>query len=487
MPDSLAPLLPIADLAALEAPLQPPPIGLPDVPMDPAKNPNARDLLQRIQGNILKSHGRKFTRLVLYSFKQVDRTNRKLFAATRTGPHKMVTSAWEQYEASPTRSGLTGEGFYGLGLTVEGMRACGYSTSKEFPRELGASEFRNGVIRAADWDPFYRPGAVAVHGLWILAHESDAELVRMENRVEQLIRPWANIIGHEDGFVWRDAPGGDASRDALPPAREPFGFIDGISEPVLISDRPVAAQPWVQTDLRRVIITEGGDHFGGSFFVFSKLDQNVKAFRGIEAALRATRRLPESLGDPGALLIGRNRDGTPLATVGRHGPNDFDFDGVPSERRCPFHAHIRKANPRSNSAVVRAQNHGAPPALAQFIRRSVVYDQPPPGGAKQLPPFASPDYAAGEEITKNVGLLFMGYMRDIGEQFLTLRENWFKSPTFPDPDTTHTDPLMGTPVAPWSWPGANPAVRLPTGLPPVVTARGDLYLYVPPITWLESQ
>lgn len=456
--------------------------------MDPDRDPNAVELMRRMQGNVLKSHGRQFTRLLLFRFHRRDNANRRVFPAARKQTPKLITSALEQYQASPSRSGFTSTEFYGVALTNEGLNACGYSGSDgDFPPELDMPEFRNGVKTDPAWDSLYRNERRPIHGLWLLAHESDAMLSTMENKVEKLLRSYAAIVGREDGFMWCDQPPAGSPPGTHGAAREPFGFRDGISEPIFIASAGVR-QPWVQADLVRVIIPDGGPHFAGSFMVFSKLDQNVQLFRATESRMA---NLPPTIRDAGALFIGRERDGTPLAPPGAGGLNDFDFEPSPegaphSDARCPFHAHIRKSNPRTTSDVVKHANVSKQsPKLAQFVRRSVVYDQPPEGQPKQLPAFASPDYPAGAGITGNVGLLFMGYMRDIGEQFNTIRDEWFHNEAFPVPETRHDDPLLGAPDKPWSWPSVNPTVTVGRR-PQFIRPRGDLFLYAPPITWLEA-
>ena len=85
----------------------------------------------------------------------------------------------------------------------------------------------------------------------------------------------------------------------------------------------------------------------GSYLVFRKLGQNVKAFR----------RLAMTLGVDGdyaaALAVGRYRDGGPVlpTTVVKAGadPNDFSFKSDPAAARCPYQAHIRKTKPTRRS------------------------------------------------------------------------------------------------------------------------------------------
>ena len=101
----------------------------------------------------------------------------------------------------------------------------------------------------------------------------------------------------------------------------------------------------------------------GSYYVFRKLEQDVMGFAVAE------HRLADELGlegsdraRAGAMIVGRYRDGTPLVLSETDGfvpakANDFRYEPhltsvgtmAPSDPlgvKCPFHAHIRKVNPR---------------------------------------------------------------------------------------------------------------------------------------------
>ena len=95
-----------------------------------------------------------------------------------------------------------------------------------------------------------------------------------------------------------------------------------------------------------------GDHAYGSFLVYRKLEQDVRAFKQQEAQVACALGLTgEDAERAGALLVGRYEDGTPLALAADDGmgdpvPNDFTYDDDPGGARCPLGAHIRRMNPR---------------------------------------------------------------------------------------------------------------------------------------------
>src|SRR5262249_37013322 len=146
----------------------------------------------------------------------------------------------------------------------------------------------------------------------------------------------------------------------------------------------------------------GGNAFG-SYFVFRKLEQNVRAFTRAEDALgRQLARLDPHF-DPelaGAMIVGRFEDGAPV--VLQRGPgmpnpvaNDFDFAGDPDGLKCPFHAHIRKANPRGDTT--RLGGTLASERSHIMARRGIPY------GARRM----NKRRQFSDRPTRGVGLLFM--------------------------------------------------------------------------------
>ena len=107
---------------------------------------------------------------------------------------------------------------------------------------------------------------------------------------------------------------------------EHFGYVDGRSQPLFIDEeldgrarddgrrRPL--EPARSRSATCSSPTRGvpdADHAYGSYLVYRKLEQNVRAFKLQEAALAGSSgwsaRMPSAMG---ALLVGRFEDGTPL-------------------------------------------------------------------------------------------------------------------------------------------------------------------------------
>jgi len=271
-------------------------------------------------------------------------------------------------------------------------------------------------------------------------------------------------VEYEQGRVWRpgSAPVDDGAHPRKkPPAREPFGYVDGISTQHFF---PLGRQNphLLSTELDDVFLDGALNrlHRGGSFMVLRKLEQNVRAFREHQQTSG------QSAADN---IIGRTPDGTPLAAMGRH-PNDFDFSNDESGSLCPFSAHIRRANPRK----VRSESFfkqffrflgGTPkpePEL-HLVRRGVVY------GSDQ-------DLQNPAGVTDKVGLLFMAYMSNL-DTFRVLQGNWFRLSNFPvgnQPENVGDALIYGLPKT-----DTRPARGW-------ITPKGGAYLYVPSLPWLRN-
>jgi deferrochelatase/peroxidase EfeB len=179
--------------------------------------------------------------------------------------------------------------------------------------------------------------------------------------------------------------------------REPFGFVDGGSQPSFDWDHPrtpgtkadldytnllalgelllgyrneyglLTDRPWLAADQKNVGILrkdmqrpDRGDlGLNGSYLVFRQLDQHVVRFWQWVAS--EAERVGVTTDELAESMVGRKLDGKPLAdlTLGRSIPgveagdadvNDFQYDTDPEGLSCPLGAHIRRANPRTGDA-----------------------------------------------------------------------------------------------------------------------------------------
>ena len=176
----------------------------------------------------------------------------------------------------------------------------------------------------------------------------------------------------------------------------------------------------------------------GTYLVVRQLEQDHAAFTkwlDEATAMTADSALPK---DPvlrkemiAAKAIGRWYNGTsivryperPGTKKGHDLPPDNDFmfgEEDPSASRCPFGAHIRRANPRDGLAPGSKEQHAVVNAHRMFrVGRS--YDAEPGG---------------------KPGLLFMCVNADIERQFEFVQGSWLLNPSFSGLER-ETDPMLG--------------------------------------------
>ena len=280
---------------------------------------------------------------------------------------------------------------------------------------------------------------------------------------------------------------------------EPFGFHDGISQPIIAglpkaarATRTVPAGEFVlgypnargqlagrpllpaSEDPGRLLLPDpagsGAVDFGrnGSYLVFRQLEQDVEGFWQFMDA--ATRRADGSAdaGDRAALaakMVGRWPSGAPLVKAPDHDApaladdNDFAYRDDPRGLACPIGAHIRRANPRDSLGPEPAASLDASDRH-RLLRRARSYG--PAGGT---------------------GLYFICLAGDLARQFEFVQHTWLNSATFnglyddADPLTGSRHPAGATFTIP-----ARPVRRRYRGLPHFVRTRGGAYFFLPGVS-----
>lgn len=263
-----------------------------------------------------------------------------------------------------------------------------------------------------------------------------------------------------------------------------FGFVDGISQPVLDSD--ASQQYWSdvvapgeillghQTD-RDLLSAEQSvvDPLfeNGTFMVIRKIQQNVEVldeFLDQQKAVLDQHAMDKD--DLKALMMGRRPDGTPLVT--HNGDNDFNFEDDREGIRCPMQSHIRRSNPRHPAL-------GEPPEkmpVPRIVRRGMSY---------------GPGFAADGEPR---GLMFIAYNASIANQFEVL-QNWITGANSSNTYSGLADPILGVPQ-----PGEKRTFRClspqgdvlrfdidksETDARPLTQLQWGMYLFVPSISTIK--
>ena len=203
-----------------------------------------------------------------------------------------------------------------------------------------------------------------------------------------------------------------------------FGFVDGISNPVVranAADANAGGKTPPKVPLSAMILGHDSDasldtpplQQDGTYMVVRKMKQNVEAFDKVVG------------GDPriGALMVGRKPDGTPLLPA--QGENDFDFSDDPDGVACPFASHIRRANPRFRRGTADGEvTHQDAPRI---MRRGYSYGPRP-----------------SDDPNAERGIMFVCFNASIGEQFEVV-QRWLAGGNPTGTYSRRTDALMG----PW--------------------------------------
>lgn len=294
-----------------------------------------------------------------------------------------------------------------------------------------------------------------------------------------------------------------------PVGREPFGFVDGVSQPDV--DWEGTLKPGGAKDrLYREDIALGefllghANEYGfvadypetegigrnGTYLVYRQLEQDVAGF---------WRWTVQRAGEGGALalaerMVGRRIDGDPLPALGGEARNGFTFATDPDGAICPIGAHIRRANPRSgddprgrrgflgdlvsslglkgtamHDAVASARFH-------RLLRRGRPYGTPPDPQA----------LIAGEVPVEECGLHFICLNASLARQFEFVQGSWIASPYFGGL-SGEQDPLLGNrcpanggaPTDAFGYHDDHGTPRLVAGLPRFVTVVGGAYFFLP--------
>jgi Dyp-type peroxidase family len=263
--------------------------------------------------------------------------------------------------------------------------------------------------------------------LIILAHKNPSVLQSENLTIVTQVKRFGTHCWVEHGHVLRQGGGTEGIR------MEHFGYAeDGASQPLFFQQeldeekQTRGIDRWNPGAGPRLILTQdplGKDKDYGSYLVFRKLKQDVHGFeKNIEVFAKA---LQVNKEEAAARVVGRYRDGrslipatTPLGSPRRKPvlPNNFLYDTDWKGQHCPFHAHIRRMNPRweTNSAEYDRR----------IARRSISY-----GTLEEA--------KAGKEV----GLLFMCYQQSLENQFEALQGEWAYTPKALPP--TGYDGLIG--------------------------------------------
>jgi Dyp-type peroxidase family len=358
-------------------------------------------------------------------------------------------------ELDARRNDLAFDGPFNVAFTNRGMSKLGVA-----PDILGtfAPEFIQGMRKRAAvnhdygrsapecWEQPWRDGSVDMWiGIYARGEEArerqhqrlSAHLERYGMGVDGFDLP--NQLTAGDTPVWIDdhACQPDPSQSV-----EHFGFGDGISDPPVKGLaragsptnnaggkidakgkwQPLAAGEFLYGHLDEIgevppapTPTDIGRN--GTYLVLRKLTQDVDAFRVYLSA--QAQRHGMGADELAARMVGRTRNGVPLAEPDAEDKNDFRYADDALGRACPMGSHLRRTNPRDslNFATTLVDRH-------RMLRRGVPYGHLVPRGRamSEINPLDTGDGTAAPYPGQ--GLIFLALNVDIRRQFEFVQSQW---------------------------------------------------------------
>ncbi len=471
------------------------------VPDSPAVKPCLDDL----QGNILKGHGRDHTISVFFHFQPGKQVKAKAWLAAFT--KRFVPSATKQLAdtARFKKEGLPGGTFLNVFLTNKCYEYLAIPDAKR-PTD---KKFKDGMI-ASNQDPAspFSPAVKLplndsptseweagydglIHVMVLIADDNPYFVRAMKRAVIMSLDGIATIMREQAGRVIRNADGNGIEHN---------GYADGVSQPLFLKDdidkeaARIGHHNWnPEAPLNLALVRDKGGKTPdscGSYFVFRKIEQNVQAFKAKEKQLATFLFGPNHTDEhgelAGAMVVGRHENGTPLmlqqnavaAMPKDHIPNDYTFDtpNNDGDARCPFHAHTRKNNPRSDAAGVEENK------THRIIRRGIPFEDVP------RPRVEGGLLDEDVEPTGKVGLLFMCFQANIFNQFEFIQRVWANNEDFPEAQTG-IGPIVGStphPI-PQSWPvDYNSTTKKQFLFNDVTKMKGGAYFFAPSLSFLKG-
>ena len=311
---------------------------------------------------------------------------------------------------------------------------------------------------------------------------------------------------HSTGDVWKEAFEVQHSLTADLKAKEPFGFLDGISQPAIdweqkretpttqldytsetalgevllgyrneygkITDRPLLEPDAGNAELLAAQDAPEKKDLGrnGTYLVLRQLEQDVEGFlRFVGEQAGGDSAKAEKLEEA---MVGRKRNGEPLVPI-REQPipgvnpeqaqlNQFTFDDDPSGALCPFSSHVRRANPRNTDfpgrpgllkRLIIALGFGSKDfrydlmssvRFHRVLRRGRRYGPSPEPEDRPASDTqeGTPPQDAGKRAEPKQGLHFICLNANISRQFEFVQNAWMASTKFSGM-TGESDPLLG--------------------------------------------
>ncbi|TFK71840.1 peroxidase TAP [Pluteus cervinus] len=362
---------------------------------------------------------------------------------------------------------------------------------------LGDPGSGTGPTFVPDWDAAFKGNQI--HGSFLVAGDSHPTVDSKIREIEKIF----GVNTPKSSICHILSISGDV-RPGVESGHEHFGFLDGISNPLVIGfDQKIPPGP-APVHPGIVLLGRDGDNdstgkpnvrddwmVDGSFLVFRYLHQKVPEFNKFlsDNSLQLPGLSKKEGADLlGARLVGRWQSGAPVDLAPFEDDpdlvdhpdkvNSFEFTAERDfQKICPFAAHVRKTNPRAD-----LEANGISIETKRILRRGI-----------QFGPEVSKQEQREQRTIFARGLLFQCYQSSIVNGFQFIQKSWANNVNFPPfqktPQVPGFDPIIGQ--------GANrklsgydpndPSKELALPADPWVVPRGGEYFFVPSIKGLNEK
>lgn len=438
--------------------------------------PDVTPNLSNIQGNIFGGFNKDYQTMLFLHFLDPAKGRKwvgHIIDEIATSEEvKKFNDLFKDLKKRHGREGIVKATWTNIAFTHSGLKALGvlHSDLELFPEDfkagMAARAHLIGDLGNSAPENWVTPlGSKDIHAVLIVASDSPSDLNELVNGYinDPVFSSVARVVFRQEGRTRVDEPG-----------NEHFGFKDGVSQPGVRGVTPASKDDpdkgpggedllhpgefvlGYPTQIGEYKDEQGQDKKGvnpgqgepsisgpywtkdGSYLVFRRLSQDVRAFRQSVKELAKTAGLdPEVMG---AKLVGRYRSGAPLEQTDKlvdptikdpslNNPdllkgeniNRFEYGDDKMGELVPRAAHIRKAYPRDqiggagSSSESETQTH-------RLLRRGIPF-----GNSLGAPEHGGAD----EQFPNDRGLLFLAYQKSIEKQFEFVQKSWVNDPNFP--------------------------------------------------------
>jgi Dyp-type peroxidase family len=454
-------------------------------------NETFNEMLEDLQGNILKHHGREVAYHIFVRFKTAKVAEAKKWIK-KFAENEIIPAKKQLLDAQSRKLDKTFDGgvFFNLSLSAQGYAKLGIPAAKKpvDPKFVAGMQASAAALadKITDWEPDLK---AVIDALIIVSDSTASKAESQKRRIVNELTALTELLHVQKGEILRN----DA-RIGI----EHFGYVDGVSQPVFLKeeiDEQSVNTLWHDDAVLNLALVKdpGGslaDSFG-SYLVFRKLEQDVLAFKtkeeDISGLFNGGDGVKDRNGEPnnelaGAMIVGRFENGSEVINNSRERDinhdaqlsNDFNYSTDSGALKCPFHAHIRITNPRADI-----------PSLpfvkgVRLVRRGIPFNDI----GRDV------NDLENDKPTGGVGLLFMCYQANLSTQFEFIQSTWANNGNIgghlvgQDP-TIGQGPNTTDRKLPDQWGTAN-GLQSVKAFHGFVTNRGGEYFFTPSISFLKS-